>query len=62
MTSFLMRYDRRTGDLQVTEFAGERAREEALAARVQAESDRTSSDVEVVMLAADSLVLGRGTS
>lgn len=55
MTSFLMQYDRRTGDLEVTEFAGERAREEALAARVQAELSRPSADVEVVVLSADSL-------
>lgn len=55
MTSFLMRYDRRTGDLEVTEFAGENARQDALTARVQAESERASADVEVVVLAADSL-------
>jgi hypothetical protein len=55
MTSFLMQYDRRSGDLEVTEFVGESAREEALAARVQAESTRASEDVEVVVLSADSL-------
>ncbi len=55
MTSFLMQYDRRTGDLEVTEFVGEHAREEALAARVQAEAERASEDLEVVVLAADTL-------
>lgn len=50
-----MQYDRRSGDLEVTEFVGESAREEALAARVQAESTRASEDVEVVVLSADSL-------
>lgn len=55
MTSFLMQYDRRTGELEVTEFAGEHAREDALAARVQAEATRANADVEVVVLAADSL-------
>jgi|tagenome__1003787_1003787.scaffolds.fasta_scaffold17383525_2 hypothetical protein len=55
MTSFLMQYDRRSGDLEVTEFVGESARQEALAARVRAESTRASEDVEVVVLSADSL-------
>ena len=40
MVSFLLRYNRRTGDLDVTEFVGEHAREEALAARVDAEIAR----------------------
>jgi hypothetical protein len=55
MTSFLMQYDRRTGELEVTEFAGDHAREEALAARVDAEVARTNADLEVVVLTADSL-------
>lgn len=55
MTSFLLKYDRRTGDLDVTEFVGADARQEALSARVRAERTRSSSDVEVVVLAADSL-------
>ena len=54
MTSFLMQYDRRTGDLEVTKFAGEHAREDALAARVEAETSRRSPDVEVVVLTAES--------
>lgn len=55
MTSFLVQYDRRTGDLDVTEFAGDDARHEALSARVKAETTRSSADVEVVVLSADSL-------
>jgi hypothetical protein len=55
MTSFLVQYDRRTGDLDVTPFDGDRAREEALSARFRAELTRPSRDVEVVVLAADSL-------
>jgi hypothetical protein len=55
MSSFLMRYNRRTGDLQVTEFTGEQAGERALVARVEAERTRTTTDLEVVVLTADSL-------
>jgi hypothetical protein len=55
MTSFLMQYNRRTGDLDVTEFAGAQARREAIAARVDAEETRASEDIEVIVLTADSL-------
>jgi hypothetical protein len=55
VASFLLRYDRRTGALEVTEYAGAQARERALAARVRAEDERPSEDVEVVALTADSL-------
>lgn len=55
MTSFLVQYDRRTGDLDVTEFAGADARHQALSARVKAETSRSSTDLEVVVLSADSL-------
>lgn len=55
MTSFLMQYNRRTGHLDVTEFVGDTAREEAMAARVDAEDSRPSPDIEVVVLTANSL-------
>ncbi|RBY78690.1 hypothetical protein DQ238_11470 [Geodermatophilus sp. TF02-6] len=55
MTSFLVQYDRRTGAYDITEFAGDEARHEALSARVKAEANRSSSDIEVVVLSADSL-------
>ena len=47
MVSFLLRYHRRTGDLDVTEFLGEHAREEVLAARVDAKIARTNGDLLV---------------
>ena len=43
------------GELDVAEFIGEHAREEAPAARVDAEIARTDADLEVVVLTADSL-------
>ena len=36
MSSFLIRYDRRTGAVEVTEHRGERGRVKALAGRVEA--------------------------
>ncbi len=47
MTGFLIRYDRHTGELGATEFVGEHAREEALAARVDAQIAQASGDVPV---------------
>jgi hypothetical protein len=55
MPSFLLRYHRRTGELEVTEFTGARARSDALSARLSAEAERTDPDVEINSLSADSL-------
>jgi hypothetical protein len=55
MSSFLVTYNRRTGDVDVREYVGERGRSEALAERVAVERTRTTHDVEVVVLSADSV-------
>ncbi|SFF81941.1 hypothetical protein [Blastococcus tunisiensis] len=55
MSSFLIRYDRRTGAVDVTEYQGERGRVMALAGRVEAELNRDGRDLEVVVLSAGSL-------
>jgi hypothetical protein len=47
MTSFSIRFDRGTGEFDVTELLGEHAREEALAVRVDAEIPRTNGDPPV---------------
>ena len=48
MTSFLLRYNRRTGELDITEFTGDHAREDALSARVDAEVARTILPLNLV--------------
>jgi hypothetical protein len=55
MSSFLIRYNRRTGDVQVREFVGEEGRRRALAGRIRAERSRETPDLEIVVLSADSL-------
>ena len=55
MNSFLIQYNRRTGDVQVREYHGEKGRLQALAARVKVEMSRPSSDIEVAVLSSDSL-------
>jgi hypothetical protein len=51
----LTRYDRRTGESPRHRVRRRAPREEALAARVDAEVARTNADLEVVVLNADSL-------
>lgn len=55
MSSFLVQYNRRTGDVQVREFVGEEGRRHALTGRIRAERARTTSDLEVVVLSAGSI-------
>lgn len=55
MKHFLLRYGKRSGELEVEEFDGVDARRDALRARFRAEADRPSSDIEVVVLEARSL-------
>ncbi len=55
MSSFLIRYDRRTGHVEVQQYGGADGRRRALAGRIQAEQDRASDDLEVVVLSAASL-------
>src|SRR4051812_32833912 len=55
VSSFLVQYNRRTGEVQLREFAGEDGRRRALAGRIRAERTRKSADLEVVVLSADSV-------
>ena len=47
MTSFLIRFDRGSGEFDVTELLGEHAHEETLAVRVDAGIARTNGDPPV---------------
>lgn len=47
MTSFSVRFDRGTGEVDVTELLGEPAREEAFAVRIDAEIVRINGDLSV---------------
>ncbi len=55
MASFLLRHDRCTWRARHHPVVGEHAREEAPAARVDAEIARTNANLEVVVLTVDSL-------
>ena len=55
MTSFVIAYNRRTGEREVTEFSGEGSQAEAMRLRVKLEAERDDRDVEVVSLVSDSL-------
>lgn len=54
MISFLIQYDRRSGDLVVREFAGSDGHERAIQERLRLEALDRTSDVELVVLNADS--------
>jgi hypothetical protein len=55
MSSYLLVYNRRTGELQHEVYSGVDGRARALHRRLEIERSRPSSDIEVVVLAADSL-------
>jgi hypothetical protein len=55
MAHFLLRFNRQTGKLQVSEFVGEGARRRALSERFRAEAERVTEHEEIVVLEAGSL-------
>ncbi len=60
MTSFVIEYNRRTGESHVTTFA-EGGNREALRHRLRLEDERVDPDVEIVSLVSDSLETVRRT-
>ncbi len=54
MNSYLLVYNRRTGALDVKEFAGPEGRSAALRSRIATERLQNRDEVEVVVIAADS--------
>lgn len=55
MSSYLLIYNRRTGQLRHEEFVGDQGRKAAMRRRLEVEKSRPSADIEVVVLAAESL-------
>lgn len=54
MSSFVVQYNRRTGEVEITEFAEGRHRD-AMRHRLALEQERTNRDVEIVSLVSDSI-------
>lgn len=54
MSNFLVKYNRRTGLLDLEEFRGPDGRGRAFKQRLRAEASRTDQDVEIVVISADS--------
>ncbi|MFF3066557.1 hypothetical protein ACFVQ3_18610 [Oerskovia sp. NPDC057915] len=52
MPNFVIEFNRKTRDRKVSEFPGAR---EAMERRLELETERTDSDVEIVALSSDSL-------
>lgn len=55
MASFVIRYNRRTGESSVDEFSGPLGHRHALARRLELERDSNDPDIEVVSLMSDSI-------
>jgi hypothetical protein len=55
MSSFVVRYDRRSGLSEVWEYTGPDAHRRAFAERLRLESESQDSEVEIVSLVSDSL-------
>lgn len=55
MSSFLLMYNRRTGELNVTTYTGPRASVDAIQERVRREHSRVDENIEIVAVNARSL-------
>lgn len=55
MSSFLLMYNRRTGELKVTTYTGPRASVDAIEERVRREHSRVDGNIEIVAVNARSL-------
>lgn len=61
MSSFVIQYNRRTGEVHVQEFKGTHANRQGIQRRVELERERTDKSVEIVSLVSDSLEMIRKT-
>jgi hypothetical protein len=61
VSSFVIKFNRRTGESDVTEFPGEDRQEEAMRLRFRIEAEGADGDIEVVSLMSDSIETVRQT-